>query len=67
MQVRSPRNTLLVTGIFLITIAVAGCTEEQGPAEEAGEKIDEAAEDLQEDAGEATEQAGDAIEDATDQ
>ncbi len=61
------RTTLLAAGIFAMAMAVAGCSEEQGPAEETGEQIDEAAEELQDDAGEAAEEAGDAVEDATDQ
>lgn len=44
------RNTLIM-GAFLV--ALSGCDMNQGPAEEAGEKIDEA-----------TEKAGEKIEDA---
>lgn len=74
MRAGKTRKTLMTTGIFALAMALAGCSEEQGPAEETGEQIDEAAEDLQDEAGEAAEEAGDAVEetgdsveDATDQ
>lgn len=60
------RRTLAAAGIFMAVAALTACSEEQGPAEKAGEEIDEAAEEFQDEAGEAAEEAGDAIEDAGD-
>lgn len=48
----------LATGALLI--ALSGCDQNDGPAEQAGEKIDNAAEQ----AGEQMEKAGEAIKDA---
>lgn len=45
---------------------VLGACEQQGPMEEAGEKIDETVEKAGDKAEEAMEEAGDAMEDATD-
>lgn len=67
MRAGNTRKALMSAGIFALAMALTGCSEEQGPAEEAGEQIDEAAEDLQDDAGEAAEETGDAVEEATDQ
>jgi hypothetical protein len=50
-------STLLITGIFAFTIAA--CSE--GPAEEAGEKLDEIAEDT----GNAVEDACEDVKEAT--
>lgn len=62
MTIRKARSTLIVAALFSAALALAGCGEEEGPAEETGENIDEAAEEVQEEA----EEAGDAVEDATD-
>lgn len=59
-------SPLAAAAIFMAVMALAACSEEQGPAEKTGEEIDEAAEELQDKAGEAAEEAGDAIEDAGD-
>lgn len=54
-------------GIFIITalLAMSGC-EQQGPAEQAGEKIDEAVKEVQEEARDAKGQAMEKLEEATD-
>jgi hypothetical protein len=46
----------------LLALGAAGCEEQKGPAERAGEKIDDAVDS----AGDAVEDAGDKVEDATD-
>jgi len=51
-------SLFLATGALLI--ALSGCDQNDGPAEQAGEKIDNAAEQ----AGEQMEKAGEAIKDA---
>ena len=51
---------LILSIFFAFTLVVAGCNNE-GPAENAGEKIDETVEDV----GDAVEDAGDKIQDAT--
>lgn len=66
MQAGRPRRTSLPAAILTAFMALAACSEEQGPAEGAGEQIDEAAEDLQEDAGDAAEETGDAVEETAD-
>lgn len=64
MSRRRVREASAVTAILMIGVTAIGCSEEQGPAEKAGEQIDEAAAELEDDAGEAAEEAGDAIEEA---
>ena len=49
------RNALIAL-MMAMGLTIAGCAEEQGPAEEAGEQIDET-----------MEESGDAIEEATDE
>ena len=62
----------ILTFVALMFVGVTACNK-QGPAEEAGEKIDNSAErmgdkieDATDNAGEKMEEAGDKIEDATD-
>ena len=55
------RNILSVLMIAL-GLTLAGCGESQGPAEEAGEKIDESMESTTEKLKEAGEEMGDAME-----
>ncbi len=49
---------------LLLALGIAGC-EQEGPMEEAGEKIDQATEETMDKAAKAAEQAGDKIEKAT--
>ena len=51
-------GAVLVTTMLLV--ALSGCDRQEGPAEQAGEKLDNAAEH----AGDQIEKAGDAIQDA---
>ncbi len=53
-----PISLSLIMGVLLV--ALSGCDQNDGPAEQAGEKIDNAAEQ----AGEQVEKAGEAIQDA---
>lgn len=53
------KNMKLFAMLLVLLFALSAC--DQGPAEEAGEKIDEAVEN----AGEQLEEAGDAVKDAT--
>ena len=55
MQHTLSRKAALALLAGLLTLGLAACEEEQGPAEEAGEEIDQA-----------VEEAGDSIEEATD-
>ncbi len=68
---RISRSTALFSIIFLL-LTLAGC-EKEGPAEQAGEKIDEAVDTMQEKAADTSdkakkqlEEAGDKVEEATD-
>ncbi len=65
------KKTSLFIILLTLALGLAACSQD-GPAENAGEKIDNAAEDLgdsmedaTDDAGDALEEAGDAVEDAT--
>ena len=55
MQHTLSRKVALALLAGLLTLGLAACEEEQGPAEEAGEEIDQAVEEV-----------GDSIEEATD-
>lgn len=55
------RNALIAL-MMALGLTVAGCAEEQGPAEEAGEQIDQ----TMEEAGDKIEEAGDKMEEETD-
>ncbi|BAZ93947.1 uncharacterized protein FOKN1_1552 [Thiohalobacter thiocyanaticus] len=59
------KNMLSVLMIAL-GLSLAGCGESQGPAEQAGEKIDESMEATTEKLKEAGEEMGDAMEEAGD-
>ncbi len=48
--------------VAMMAVAITGC-EEEGPAEQAGEKVDNAMEDT----GDAIEEAGDNVEEAADE
>ncbi|MGH7788072.1 MAG: hypothetical protein ACRERC_14465 [Candidatus Binatia bacterium] len=56
-------RTFLLAMATTLVLGTAGCEENKGPAERAGEKIDDAVDR----AGDAVEDAGDKLEDATDQ
>ncbi|ALQ50903.1 hypothetical protein [Nitrosomonas ureae] len=58
----------IILSILLISssLILAGCAEQQGPAEQAGEKIDRGIENSKDATSDAIENAGDKIEDATD-
>lgn len=53
---------LMLAMAATLALGAAGCEEQKGPAERAGEKIDNAVDS----AGEAVEDAGDKVKDATD-
>ncbi|WP_410473517.1 hypothetical protein [Guyparkeria sp. TX1] len=66
------RNALIAL-MMALGLTVAGCAEEQGPAEEAGEQIDQTMEEAGDEIEEATdemggdaEEAGDEVEEETD-
>ncbi|HSH29851.1 MAG TPA: hypothetical protein VK971_08085 [Thiohalobacter sp.] len=66
-------KNLLSVLMIALGLTLAGCGESQGPAEEAGEKIDESMETAKdkleetgEEMGDAMEEAGDKMEEATD-
>ncbi|MFO7808129.1 hypothetical protein [Guyparkeria sp.] len=66
------RNALIAL-MMAMGLAVAGCAEEQGPAEEAGEQVDQTMEQTGDEIEEATdemggqaEEAGDKMEEETD-
>lgn len=58
----------IILSILLVSssLILAGCAEQQGPAEQAGEKIDRGIENSKDATSDAIENAGDKIEDATD-
>ncbi|MEQ9452027.1 MAG: hypothetical protein RJQ07_10635 [Pseudomonadales bacterium] len=56
------KTTTLAVLLAIGTLSMAGC-EQDGPMEEAGEKLDRAADDV----GNAAEDAGDELEDAADE
>ncbi|MER2512050.1 hypothetical protein [Nitrosomonas ureae] len=58
----------IILSILLLSssLILAGCAEQQGPAEQAGEKIDRGIENSKDATSDAIENAGDKIEDATD-
>lgn len=58
-------QTVLLTAGAVVMMAMLGC-ESEGPAEEAGERIDEAVEELREPQGPA-EQAGESVDEAVDE
>jgi hypothetical protein len=61
MKQKSVGESLVaVLAMSALLVALSGCDSQEGPAEQAGEKIDNAAEQT----GEKIEQAGDAIQDA---
>ncbi|HBV21041.1 MAG TPA: hypothetical protein DEF07_04905 [Nitrosomonas sp.] len=58
----------VILSIYLIlsSLIFAGCADQEGPAEQAGENIDRGIENTQDAVSDAVENAGDKIEDATD-
>lgn len=61
------RNRHAILSISVILLAAAGgCERNQGPAEQAGEKIDQAVEETGQQLEQATEQAGQKLEEAGD-
>lgn len=58
--------TALAAWLLAASLLIAGC-EDEGPAEQAGEKIDDAAEETQESAEDAADSAGDAVEEGADE
>ncbi|SEF61142.1 hypothetical protein [Nitrosomonas ureae] len=58
----------IILSILLLSssLILVGCAEQQGPAEQAGEKIDRGIENSKDATSDAIENAGDKIEDATD-
>lgn len=59
------RHAILSISVILLA-AVGGCDRDQGPAEQAGEKIDQAVEETGQQLEQATEQAGQKLEEAGD-
>lgn len=66
------KKTSILLVLLALTVGLVACSQD-GPAENAGEKVDNAAEDFgdamedaTDDAGDSLEEAGDAVEDATD-
>lgn len=55
MKMKRKKMSVLTAAAFIALLSLAGCSDNDGAAEEAGEAVDEAVED-----------AGDAVEDATD-
>ncbi|SNX60942.1 hypothetical protein SAMN06296273_2402 [Nitrosomonas ureae] len=55
-------SILLISSLLIL----AGCAEQQGPAERAGEKIDKGIQNSKDAVSDAIENAGDKIEDVTD-
>lgn len=60
----SNRITILISAVILSTSV--GCERGQGPAEQAGEKIDQAVEETRQQVEKATEEAGEKLEEAGD-
>jgi len=61
-------NTMLRTlSACLLAIGLGACTQEEGPAEQAGEKIDKAMQEAREQVKDSAEAAGEKIEEAGDQ
>ncbi len=59
-------NKIIYSAFLIVaSLMLAGC-EQQGPAEQAGEKIDRGMENSKDAVSDAVENAGDKIEDATD-
>jgi hypothetical protein len=68
MKTNQNTRTIVMGGMLAAMLALAGCTsEDQGPAEKAGEQIDEAMEEATDTAQDAAEEAGDALEEAADE
>lgn len=68
----NPRNALIAL-MMALGLTLAGCSDDQGPAEEAGEQVDETMEETGDEVEEATdemggeaEEAGDEVEEETD-
>lgn len=59
------RHTILSISLLLLA-AGGGCERDQGPAEQAGEKIDQTVEEAGQQLEQATEQAGEKLEEAGD-
>lgn len=60
------KKTNAVVLIGLITLLIAGCSEQKGPAERAGEKIDNAVSESKDAVENATDNVADKIEEAGD-
>jgi hypothetical protein len=56
-----------ITIAGLLTIGLAGCDTDPGPAERAGEEVDEMMQETEEQLQQAAEEAGESIEEAGDQ
>ncbi len=68
----NPRNALIAL-MMALGLTLAGCSDDLGPAEEAGEQVDETMEETGDEVEEATdkmggeaEEAGDEVEEETD-
>lgn len=59
---RSTKNAALIGTAFAALLTIGACSDNDGPAENAGEEIDEAAEET----GDAAEEAADEVEEETD-
>lgn len=59
------RNALIAL-MMALGLTVAGCSEEQGPAEKAGEQIDQTMEEAGDEVEEVTDEMGDKAEEAGD-
>lgn len=64
MKLTKTVNTALIIGV--LAVGLPGCDFNEGPAEEAGKKVDEATEQAGEKIEEAGEKIQDAAQDATD-
>ncbi|MGM0516909.1 MAG: hypothetical protein ACQER6_04850 [Pseudomonadota bacterium] len=60
------RNALIAL-MMALGLTVAGCADEQGPAEEAGEQIDQSMEEAGDTMEEATDEIGGQVEEAGDE
>lgn len=60
------KRAALSGALIAALLMIAGCDSDQGPAEQAGEKIDETAEEAKDSVEDAVESAGDAVEEGAD-
>ena len=66
MEFASKLRLLMLSGLFLVAAAVAGC-DGGGPAEQAGQKADEAMEQVGEKVDQAAEQVGEKVDEAAEE